>query len=77
MHFFLTPCACTSLCVSYSERKLATVALPCIHTARRSFPVETGAHLALRTVRRFLEQCNPKAVERIVFVVYGTCDAFE
>uniref|UniRef100_A0A6B0VDR9 Putative hismacro and sec14 domain-containing-containing protein n=1 Tax=Ixodes ricinus TaxID=34613 RepID=A0A6B0VDR9_IXORI len=37
------------------EHGLATLGLCPIHSARRGYPLRDGAHLALRTLRRFLE----------------------
>lgn len=73
------------------------MALPCIHSLRRNFPLDTGAHLAIResaqscaasslfykpdfacltlsafypgTIRRFLEECKPESIEKLVLVV--------
>ena len=40
------------------EHALRTVALCQVHTDRRGYPPEDGAHVALRTVRRFLERLS-------------------
>lgn len=52
------------------ERNLSTLGLRCIHTSRRGYPTFEGAHIALRTVRRFLEK-HGENIDLIVFVVTG------
>ena len=37
------------------ELKLNTVAFPCLYTMNKHYPREEAAHVALRTIRRFLE----------------------
>ena len=39
-----------------------------MHTERRGYPLEEGAHVALRTVRRFLERW-PAALDLVIFVL--------
>jgi len=50
------------------EFRLSDVAIPIIYTIRRGYPPDEGAHLALRTVRRFLEQYGD-SIDSVVFVV--------
>ena len=38
------------------ERGLLSVTLPCIYTDQKRVPRESGAHIACRTIRRFLER---------------------
>lgn len=38
------------------ENSIRSLGLCCIHSNRRGYPVEEGAHIASRTVRRFLEK---------------------
>ncbi len=62
------------------EHGLRTVALCQIHTERRGYPHEDGAHVALRTVRRFLERW-PAALDQVIVVLPGqaeelTCAAY-
>uniref|UniRef100_A0A6M2CL89 Putative hismacro and sec14 domain-containing ovary overexpressed n=1 Tax=Rhipicephalus microplus TaxID=6941 RepID=A0A6M2CL89_RHIMP len=52
------------------EHGLRTLGLCPIHSVRRSYPTQEGAHLALRTIRRFLES-HGEAVELIVLAVEG------
>ena len=52
------------------EKELTTLGLRCIHSSYRGYPSASGAHLALRTVRRFLEKYS-EDIEVIVFVVTG------
>lgn len=50
------------------EQNLPTVAICTIHSSRRGYPAEAGAHIALRTVRRFLEKYGDN-IETVIFVV--------
>ena len=47
-------------------RSLQTLAIPSIHSNDRGYPPEIGAHVALRTVRRYLER-YPASFKNIVF----------
>ncbi|ESO93247.1 hypothetical protein LOTGIDRAFT_232697 [Lottia gigantea] len=38
------------------ENNIRTIAITCIHTIRRGYPPDSGAHIACRTIRRFLEK---------------------
>lgn len=53
------------------EHGLTTLGLCPIHSARRGYPLEDGAHLTLRTLRRFLELYGD-SVELVVLVMEGT-----
>ena len=44
-----------------------------MHTERRGYPLDEGAHVALRTVRRFLERW-PAALDLVVFVLPGQAE---
>ncbi|KAG1650407.1 Protein GDAP2 [Nymphon striatum] len=50
------------------ENKLSTIALCIINSIRRGYPAEEGAHIALRTIRRFLEK-HGEGINCIVFAV--------
>lgn len=50
------------------ESTLSSIGLGVINTTRRGYPPEEGAHIALRTVRRYLER-NIDAFDIVVFVV--------
>uniref|UniRef100_UPI00358F64C5 ganglioside-induced differentiation-associated protein 2 isoform X3 n=1 Tax=Myxine glutinosa TaxID=7769 RepID=UPI00358F64C5 len=50
------------------ERGLTSLGLCIINTESRGFPAEDAAHIALRTVRRFLEN-NPEGLSTVVFAV--------
>ncbi|XP_046625614.1 protein GDAP2 homolog [Neodiprion virginianus] len=54
------------------ELGLHSIALPVINSVRRNYPPDAGAHIALRTVRRFLEQYSD-TIACIVFVLEA-CD---
>ena len=56
---------CLGLCV---EEKLRSVAIPCIYTRRKKYPRDAAAHVALRTVRRFVEK-HSEAFDAIVLCV--------
>lgn len=53
------------------ELGLRTLGLCPIHSMRRSYPPAEGAHIALRTIRRFLEK-HGDTVDLIVLAVEGT-----
>ncbi|TMX02907.1 hypothetical protein EJD97_019347 [Solanum chilense] len=48
------------------ENGLKSIAMGCIYTEAKSYPREPAAHVAIRTVRRFIEKQKDK-VEAIVF----------
>lgn len=50
------------------EREMLSVGLSVVNSVRRGYPPEEGGHIAIRTVRRFLEHYSDQ-VELIVFVV--------
>eukprot|EP01137_Pigoraptor_chileana_P030570 Opistho-2@17231 len=50
------------------EAKLHTIAFPPIHSLRRGYPPEGGAHIALRTVRRFVER-HGEGIDAVVLVL--------
>nr|XP_001812598.3 PREDICTED: macro domain-containing protein CT2219 [Tribolium castaneum] len=51
-----------------AERKLQTVAFPCISTGIYDYPNEPAAHVAASEVRKFLEKNSE--VERVVFCIF-------
>lgn len=55
------------------EYRLASVGLCVVNTSRRGYPPEDGAHIALRTVRRFLEKFSD--IDLVVFVVENADEA--
>ncbi|XP_044743634.1 protein GDAP2 homolog [Chrysoperla carnea] len=50
------------------EMNLRTVAFCVINSVKRNYPPEEGAHIALRTVRRFLEQF-PDSLDHVIFAL--------
>jgi len=50
------------------ENNLHTIALPVVNSQKRGYPPEPGSHIAIRTVRRFLENWG-KSIETVVFCV--------
>jgi len=61
------------------ENKFNSLAVPCVYTERKGYPRREAAHIAIRTVRRFLEQfssanrpgdrASEAGLSHIVFVV--------
>eukprot|EP00004_Rigifila_ramosa_P021372 TRINITY_DN5675_c0_g1_i2.p1 TRINITY_DN5675_c0_g1~~TRINITY_DN5675_c0_g1_i2.p1 ORF type:complete len:352 (+),score=79.26 TRINITY_DN5675_c0_g1_i2:477-1532(+) len=51
------------------ENKLESVAFPVLNSERRGFPPTDGAHIALRTVRRFLEK-YPEGINHVIFCLH-------
>jgi O-acetyl-ADP-ribose deacetylase (regulator of RNase III) len=49
------------------SRRLASVAFSVLNSSRRGYPPEEGAHIAIRTVRRFLEHYG-EDIDVVVFV---------
>jgi len=50
------------------EEKFRTIAMPCLYAARKQYPRKDAAHIALRTVRRFLEHF-PDDFDAVVLVM--------
>ena len=55
------------------ESKARTIAFSVLHTVRKSYPVEEGAHCALRTLRRFLEH-EPAAFDAVLLALPSPAD---
>eukprot|EP01127_Copromyxa_protea_P000141 TRINITY_DN10139_c0_g1_i1.p1 TRINITY_DN10139_c0_g1~~TRINITY_DN10139_c0_g1_i1.p1 ORF type:complete len:510 (-),score=103.15 TRINITY_DN10139_c0_g1_i1:144-1589(-) len=55
-----------SCLTTIKEQKMTSIAVPIINSVKRGYPPDTGAHIALRTVRRFLEHWG-QGIECIVF----------
>ena len=55
------------------ECKLSTVAFPCVYEARKEYPRDKAAHIAIRTVRRFLENYG-EGVDAVVFCIPESAD---
>lgn len=49
------------------EQDCKSVAIPCLHSNSRGYPAEDGAHIGIRTIRRFLEKYGGD-LETVVFV---------
>ncbi|RZF44311.1 hypothetical protein LSTR_LSTR006861 [Laodelphax striatellus] len=64
----LESCYKTSLDI-LSKENLRSVAFPCISTGVYGYPQEKAAHVALKTVRKFLES-NSSAVDRVIFCLF-------
>ncbi|XP_066993157.2 macro domain-containing protein PG1779 isoform X2 [Anabrus simplex] len=62
--------SCYKTCLQLMlENKLRSVAFPCISTGIYGYPQEPAAHVALSTVRKFLEK-NPNMVDRVIFCLF-------
>lgn len=55
------------------EKKLRTIAFPCISTGVYGYPQEEAAIVALRTIRDFLEH-DHNLIDRIIFCVFLDTD---
>lgn len=55
------------------EKKLRTIAFPCISTGIYGYPNEPAAHIATYTVRKLLES-NADSVDRIIFCLFMDID---
>eukprot|EP01126_Amoeba_proteus_P004246 TRINITY_DN11429_c0_g1_i1.p1 TRINITY_DN11429_c0_g1~~TRINITY_DN11429_c0_g1_i1.p1 ORF type:complete len:443 (-),score=99.64 TRINITY_DN11429_c0_g1_i1:435-1763(-) len=55
------------------ENKLTTITFPVVNSIKRGYPNEEGAHIAVRTVRRFLENFG----EGISVVIFCMSDLME
>jgi len=55
------------------ENKLQTIAFPVVNSQKRGYPPEAGSHIAIRTVRRFMEHWG----KDIVAIVFCVCNAEE
>ena len=51
------------------EHHCRTVALCALHTPRKGYPLDDGAHCALRTLRRFLEHDTTRSFDAILLVL--------
>ncbi|KAI0228952.1 Macro domain-containing protein [Lamellibrachia satsuma] len=52
------------------ENQITSIGLSCVHTQRRGYPSYEGAHIAIRTVYRFLQKYG-KDIDTVVFVATG------
>lgn len=49
------------------ENKFKSIAIPPLHSIKRGYPIDKGSHIALRTLRRFLEKFH-EHFEKIILV---------
>lgn len=56
-----------------AEQSMSSVGFCVVTTTKRGYPLEEAAHIALRTVRRFLEN-HGNSIEAVVFAVSGTAE---
>ena len=65
---------CYRQCLSILiENKLRSIAFPCVYTKGKGYPREEGAHIALRTVRRYLEHFSDR-IDTIIFTMENESD---
>ncbi|KAL0973863.1 hypothetical protein UPYG_G00212170 [Umbra pygmaea] len=57
-----------------TENKLRTVAFPCISTGVYGYPPDQAVHIALETVRKYLDEHHAK-LDRVIFCVFLPSDA--
>ncbi|KAG0581322.1 hypothetical protein KC19_4G242700 [Ceratodon purpureus] len=55
------------------EQELSSIAFSCIYTETKGYPRESAAHVAIRTVRRFLEKHEDK-ITAVVFCISSATD---
>lgn len=55
------------------ENGLESIAMGCIYTEAKNYPREPAAHVAIRTVRRFLEKQTDK-ITAVVFCTISSSD---
>lgn len=55
------------------ESGLSTIAFPVINSVKKGYPPEPGAHIAIRTVRRFLEHWG-EGISMVIFVLQNSSD---
>ena len=53
---------------------ISSIALCCLSTGIFGFPLESAAHVAIGTVREWLEKNSCKTMEKVVFCVFGEKD---
>lgn len=72
----LASCYCECLQLA-SEHNLKTLAFPAISTGIYGYPMDQAATIAVREIRRFLEQ--PSTLERVKVVLFGAdaCRIFQ
>ncbi|KAI0331853.1 A1pp-domain-containing protein [Cubamyces sp. BRFM 1775] len=69
----LASCYRTSLQLA-ADNSLKHIAFPSISTGIYGYPVEDATHIALDTVRRFLDTPDGDKLERTIFVVWSDAD---
>lgn len=55
------------------ETNLSSIAFPVVNSVRRGYPPEAGAHMCLRTVRRFLEKFG-EGIDAVIFILLDEMD---
>ena len=64
-----------SIMHNMKSRHLMSVGINTFNSCRRGYPADEGAHIALRTIRRFLEH-YPDDVELVVFLTESSQDVY-
>lgn len=68
----LIGCYMTTLSLA-KQHKIRTIALCCVSTGIFGYPRENAGHVAMSTVRKFLQE-NHKSFDRVIFIVFETKD---
>jgi O-acetyl-ADP-ribose deacetylase (regulator of RNase III) len=58
-----------ALLLAAQEPSIKAIAFTCLYLRKSKFPRDLGAHVALRTIRRFLEHDIGKKFERVILAV--------
>ncbi|KZT07729.1 A1pp-domain-containing protein [Laetiporus sulphureus 93-53] len=69
----LASCYKTSLQIA-TEKSLKHIAFPSISTGVYGYPIEDATHIALNTVREFLDSSDEDILDRVIFVVWSNTD---
>ncbi|KAH9944847.1 hypothetical protein B0H21DRAFT_440938 [Amylocystis lapponica] len=67
--------SCYSKCLDLAaQRSLKHIAFPSISTGVYGYPIEDATHIALDTVRSFLDTPDGDKLDRVIFVVWSDAD---
>ncbi|OCH84726.1 A1pp-domain-containing protein [Obba rivulosa] len=69
----LTSCYKTSLQLAV-ENSLKHIAFPSISTGIYGYPIKDATHIALNTVREYMDTPDGEQLERVIFVVWSDAD---
>ncbi|KAG8933112.1 hypothetical protein FRC03_008491 [Tulasnella sp. 419] len=67
--------SCYRTCLNLAVQDgLKSIAFPAISTGAYGYPIREAAHVALRTVREFLETDDGSKLDRVIFVLHTKSD---